>query len=328
MRMSSSKLTSILSLALFAAGCGTRDITTIDVDCSVADAYEFRNIDDFNDVSAWYSYGDPTPVPKDEALSYTAEPISGRCNNPTALKIEAHGYNFWGTGFANYRLEGMPAVGTGYEGISFWARTGTVSDRTFMLYVDDGSTLFGTAAKARTGVVVDDVCHYVCSAADSPDAPDEDGFGDENNTPCVYRAGAADTGVSCTAYQQAGPNDTDENGDGLLGPGDIAAGTTCRIPPIQDRCDPACYYGGAQPPTVASCVPAPDQCGNQFHKYITTTDRWQMFFIPWNELPQWPCPNRKAGGIDVSDIRKFEIKLVQGSSYELYIDELAFYRSR
>jgi hypothetical protein len=43
---------------------------------------------------------------------------------------------------------------------------------------------------------------------------------------------------------------------------------------------------------------------------------------------QWPCPNRLDDGIRHDDIAKFEIKMQQGTHYELYIDNIAFYRHR
>jgi hypothetical protein len=41
---------------------------------------------------------------------------------------------------------------------------------------------------------------------------------------------------------------------------------------------------------------------------------------------QWPCPNRLDGGINPADIAKFEIELIQGSTYDIWIDNIAFYR--
>ena len=41
-----------------------------------------------------------------------------------------------------------------------------------------------------------------------------------------------------------------------------------------------------------------------------------------------PCPNRLEGGIDHADIAKIEIKFVQGSTYDLWLDNIAFYRQR
>jgi hypothetical protein len=75
-------------------------------------------------------------------------------------------------------------------------------------------------------------------------------------------------------------------------------------------------------------VPEPGECGNPFHTYITTTQDWQLFVVPWNELVQWPCPNRVVGGIDPSDIRKIEVRLVQGTNYDIWLDDINFYRLR
>jgi hypothetical protein len=114
----------------------------------------------------------------------------------------------------------------------------------------------------------------------------------------------------------------------LVGPGDIARGTRCRLPPTIKNSTPACYYGGTQPPATVPRVPEPDECGNQFHTFVTVTDEWQLIRIPWDALVQWPCPNRLEGGIDHADIAKIEIKFVQGSTYDLWLDNIAFYRQR
>jgi hypothetical protein len=126
----------------------------------------------------------------------------------------------------------------------------------------------------------------------------------------------------------ATPDDRDLDGDGIIGAGDIARGTRCRLPPDQALGRVACYYGGVLPPASPTRVPAPDECGNQFHTYVTTTDRWQLFLIPWAELQQWPCPNRLAGGIDPADVAGFQIKLAQGTNYDIWLDNIAFYRRR
>lgn len=332
--MSSRKSTSLLALALLAVACGGRETAPVPVDCSVLDSYEFGAIGmDFTGNSTWYSYADPTPHPLGDVVSQQSWDVEPRCGDARALRLEAHGYNFWGAGFANYNLEETPANGTGYDGISFWARTGTVSDRTFMLYIDDGQTLKAIRGQPVNGVIVNDadtgeqVCTQLCAA--SPTPVDENADGKDDSTGCIIDKGPADTNVACTILPDAtGIGDQDFDGDGKLGPGDIVGGTTCRIPPPQAACDPACYYGGAQPPAVTACVPSADRCGNQFHKFITTTAQWQFFALPWSELPQWPCPNRLEGGIDPSNIRKFEIKFMQGTSYELFIDNIQFYRQR
>jgi hypothetical protein len=113
-----------------------------------------------------------------------------------------------------------------------------------------------------------------------------------------------------------------------MGPGDIFAGTECKVPPIQALGDPACYHGGVLAPGSPTCVPAPDECGNQFHTYITTTENWQFFTIPWSQLVQWPCPNHLEGGINQTKIAQIELKLLQGTSYDIWLDNFRFYRRR
>jgi hypothetical protein len=128
--------------------------------------------------------------------------------------------------------------------------------------------------------------------------------------------------------------DQDLDGDGCLGPGDIVFGniedgTRCRLPPSSDVGTADCYNGGVDaPPSGGARVPLANECGNQFHTWITTTETWQLFLVPWNELVQWPCPNRVQGGIARDDIAKFEIKVKQGMSYEIWLDNIAFYRRR
>lgn len=120
----------------------------------------------------------------------------------------------------------------------------------------------------------------------------------------------------------------DLTGDGVIGPGDRVTGTDCRLPPPNAFGQVECYGGGIEPPaSVGVRVPEPDECGNQFHTRITTTEAWQLFLIPWDELVQWPCPNRLPGGIDKSEIARFEIKLSAGMQYEIWIDNIALYRS-
>jgi hypothetical protein len=272
------------------AGCATkpRPITSRD-DCAQADAYDFRNISDFTGGQAgWYLYADNTPggVPDPSVTSNVAitqlDP-PGRCGDTGIIELQASGHNYYGVGFGDYahNNDGSRADGTGYDGISFWARSPGNTDKTFMLYVDDGRTIV------------------------LPPTPPGPGL-----------------------LPVATPADQDLDGDGLVGPGDIARGTKCRLPPPAALGQPACYFGGAQAPATPTRVPEPDECGNQFHTYVTTTDDWQLFLLPWDQLTQWPCPNRLDGGLDHADVAKIEIKFIQGSTYDLWLDNIAFYRLR
>jgi hypothetical protein len=286
------RTTSLLSwgVLLSALGCGQdwpRESAV--VDCSAGDAYEFLNISDFTSGdSGWFLYADRTPggvpdptVTPNVVVQQVAPP--GRCGDVGMVQLLAYGHNEYGAGFGDYahNAEISRARGTGYEGISFWARSPGNTDKTFMLNVDDGRTIVLP-----------------------PEAPVTGG------PPLATSA------------------DQDLDGDGLIGAGDIARGTYCRLPPAQDLGRPACYYGGALPPATATRVPEPDECGNQFHTYVTTSDDWQLFLLPWSRLQQWPCPNRLAGGIDPADIAKLEIRLAQGTNYDIWLDNIAFYRRR
>jgi hypothetical protein len=274
------------AVSFFASACGQDHRSPLPpVDCSVEDAYEFANIANFTaDQTGWYLYSDPTPggapnpVPLDgggEDSNVVASdiPAPGRCGDTRIMKLEMHGKNFWGAGFADWahNPEGSRVDGTEYEGIAFWARSPINFEKQFLFYVDDHRTLTLDAS-----------------------------MGGEDLT-----------------------------GDGVIGPGDRVNGTECRLPPPEESGEVPCYKGGVDPPASAGVrVPEPDECGNQFHTRITTTESWQLFFIPWDDLVQWPCPNRLSGGIDKSQIARFEVKLTQGMQYEIWIDNLALYRSR
>jgi hypothetical protein len=299
-------LASCFGLALL--GCGTNDRAPVpDVDCSVDDDLEFRKISDFNGKDPnWFRYGDNTPggVPdlqQGSDLTTKQLPPPGRCGDTQYLRLKASGHNFWGAGFGDWghNPDTGRADGEGYEGISFWVRSEPNTETTFMLNVDDGRTIVLP-----------------------PELPD-----------CVSADGQADAGsaMDCPppdALPVATDADQDLDGDGFVGPGDIARGTRCRLPPPQELGDAACYNGGINPPAAATRVPEPDECGNAFHVVIHTTTEWQFVRIPFQDLVQWPCPNRLDGGIDPADIAKFEVLFDQGTHYDVWIDNIAFYRKK
>jgi hypothetical protein len=290
-------------LLLTAVGCGANDRqASAVVDCSVADAYEFSPFSKFDgNQTGWFMYADNTPGAQYPDFSKGSnvtmvEDAPARCGDTAMVELRASGHNFYGAGFGDYAHNegGEPTAagtvqrfpnngsrgdGTGYEGISFWARSPGNTDKTFVLYVDDG----------RTWV------HRKATTAPTEEPPE---FGQ------------------------------DLDGDGVIGPGDIYRFTRCRIPPPDDLGRPACYYGGALPPSTPTRVPAPDECGNRFHTSITTTENWQLFLLPWSQLVQFPCPNRLEGGIDPADIAQVEIKMVQGTNYDVWLDNVEFYRLR
>ncbi len=282
----------VCSAALVAAGCATNPRTlTTTVDCTQGDGYETLAIgSDFTGgQTGWYQYADATPggVPDltDPTVSTNIDVVlldpPGRCGDTGIIRLKASGHNFYGTGFGDYAHNNNPANGTGYEGISFWARSPGNTDKTFLLSVDDAQTILLR-----------------------PSAPDAGGLP------------APMTG------------DQDLDGDGFIGPGDIVSGTSCRLPPPDTLVRVACYGSASLPPAAATRVPEPNECGNQFHAYVTTRDEWHLFLVPWDELAQWPCPNRLPGGIDRSHIAGFTVKFIQGSTYDLWLDNIRFYRRR
>jgi hypothetical protein len=307
----------VLSSLLLVTGCGgdqERPEPGL-IDCSQGDGYEFQMIADFSGMETqWFRYADPTPgsYPDPDKLQ-VEDPMSddegsnvpptqlespGRCDDTGILKLEASGHNFWGAGFGEWghNAPGSHADGSGFDGISFWARSPRDAEKSFVLNVDDSRTMVNPPASP------------------DPDDPVEAALACETDLGLLPPATSADE---------------DLDGDGCIGPGDIVSGTTCRLPPPEEVGDAACYNGGVNRPSSAGQrVPEADECGNPFHTLINTTEEWQLFLIPWRELVQWPCPNRLDGGIDESDIAKFEILLFQGTRYEIWIDEIAFYRKR
>jgi hypothetical protein len=280
----------VCGLLLVAPACAeeARRPVEISTTCSLADGYETLNISDFEgNESGWFFYSDHTPggvpVPADPSNVPVSKLDPPRCGSSWAIKLEAYGNNYWGAGFGDWTHNSFSsrAQGPGYQGISFWARAGAGTDKTFLLSIDDGRTI---------------------------------------KAPRVAPDGGA--------LPAANEGDQDLDGDGFLGPGDIASGTYCRLPPPQYIGDPTCYYGGTQAPDAVTRVPEPGECGNTFHTYVTITEDWQLYLIPWTRLVQWPCPNRLADGIDPNDIRKLDIRLVQGSHYEIWLDDISFYRLR
>ena len=282
----------VCSGALLAAGCATnpRAATTSSVDCAQADSYEFRNISDFTGgQSGWYQYADLTPG---------GIPDPRVTSNVSIVSLDPPGR----CGDTGGMIE-LKASGHNFYGVGFGD----------YIHNDPGSRANGAGYEG------------ISFWARSPGNTDKTFLlsVDDGQT-FVLRPAAADGG----GLPAAMPGDQDLNGDGLIGPGDISLGSRCRLPPTETVVRVACYSSASLPPASMTRVPEPDECGNQFHAYVTTTDEWQLFLLPWAELVQWPCPNRLAGGIDPSDIAAFTIRFIQGSTYDLWLDNIAFYRRR
>jgi hypothetical protein len=280
----------VCSGALLAAGCATKPrAATSTVDCAQAEAYEFRSISDFTGGQAgWYQYADATPG---------GVPDPTVTSNVAIVLLDPPG-RCGDTGIIELEASGHNFYGTGF-----------------------GDYVHNDQGSRANGAGYDGISFW----ARSPGNTDKTFLlsVDDGQT-IVLRPPAPDAGL----LPAATPADQDLDGDGFVGPGDIARGTRCRLPPTETLVRVACYSSATLPPAAATRVPEPDECGNQFHAYVTTTDDWQLFLLPWDELVQWPCPNRLSGGIDPADIAGFTITFIQGSTYDLWLDNIAFYRRR
>jgi hypothetical protein len=285
----------LASLPLLCGACGLDDRRPETApDCSAFTTYEFQNISNFSgSTSGWFRFADPTPGGKpnptvdgtssDPGVEGSDVPVApleapSHCGDVDhqGMRLTSAGHNFWGAGYGEWQhnAAGARADGTGYAGISFWARAEPGTEKQFLLSVNDGRT--------------------------------------------IVLAPAA--GTAATAADQ------DLDGDGLIGPGDIVSGTSCRLPPPPEAGDVVCYSGGVGGPSGGARVPGVNECGNAFHARVTLGESWQLVLIPWRDLVQWPCPNRLAGGIDPADVASFEVKLIQGAVYDFVVDDIAFYR--
>ncbi len=285
----------VCSAALLAAGCATKPRTaTSTVDCAQGDAYEFLSPAIFDFTAAepgWFQYADATPGGSPDLTDPTVS------SNIRSVVLDPPG-RCGDTNIIKLQASGHNFYGTGF-GDYFHNDQGSRAH---------GAGYDGISLWARSPGNTDKT--FLLSV-------------DDGQT-IVLRPPAVDGG----GLPGPLPGDQDLDGDGFIGPGDIVRGTRCRLPPTQTLVRVACYSSATLPPAAATRVPEPDECGNQFHAYVTTTDDWQLFLLPWDELVQWPCPNRLSGGIDPADIAGFTITFIQGSTYDLWLDNIAFYRRR
>lgn len=259
------------------------------LDCAATEDLELLNISDFEGSdSGWFQFADPTP-------GGTPNPAVDGSNVPVSA-IDAPG-----------RCGSENALHFVAEGHNFWG-------------VGFGDWAHNQAASRADGTGYTGIMFWARAARSS-----EKQFllGIDDGRTILFPPPAQEDGSPPLATAA----DQDLNGDGFIGAGDIVAGTRCRLPPSDDLGKVSCYNNvSSGPPSGGVRVPDADECGNAFHVRITLGETWQPYFIPWRDLVQWPCPNRLAGGIDPADIAKLEIKLVQGTRYDLWIDDIAFYR--
>jgi hypothetical protein len=106
-----------------------------DIEVSDAKVFAFDQLGEAD----WYDFTDNTPsgVAMFGVKDLSGQPHGERCGNRQALVIDSYGYNDWGAGFTTWTLRESAPVATGWEGISFWARTIDESDRSFTLVLQD-----------------------------------------------------------------------------------------------------------------------------------------------------------------------------------------------
>ena len=281
---------------LLAAGCATKlRAATSTVDCAQGDAYEFRSISEFTGGQAgWFQYADRTPGGVPDLTSPDAS------SNIEIVPLDPPG-RCGDTGVIELKASGHNFYGAGF-----------------------GDYQHNPAGSSRAnGAGYDGISFW----ARSPGNTDKTFMlSIDDGQTMVLQPPAPDGGGLPGAKPDDGNQDLD--GDGFIGPGDIVKGTSCRLPPTQTLVRVACYGSATLPPASATRVPEPNECGNQFHTYVTTTDDWRLYLLPWDQLVQWPCPNRLPGGIDHADIAALTIKFIQGSTYDLWLDNIEFYRRR
>lgn len=123
-------------------------------------------------------------------------------------------------------------------------------------------------------------------------------------------------------------------------------------PPEDDPNDPTDYFLSCEPPpqdaaelggsaveisagtsdvaigsSITGRVPREGECGNQFRRVVSVSERWEFYTLPFEEFAQDPYPNRSPGGIDSSSIRGFQLGFPKEAVVELYLDEVNFYRA-
>ncbi len=291
-----------LLLAVYACGVDNPR-PPVAVNCSVENDYDFStpHLSDFTvgKDPDWFYFSDNTDTLDagvtgglDAGNKYPVAVFNVRPLSPSEL--------CGNTGALEIQAKGHNFYGSGFGD---WSHQATPTD---------GSAYEGLSFWARSGPNADKTFMF---------------YVDDDHT-YLNHIGSPAGGLLPLASSPGSGNSQDLDGDGFIGPGDIASGTDCRLPPIQALGYPACYGGGVLPPGTPTRVPTPDECGNQFHTYITITENWQLFLIPWNQLAQWPCPNREPGGIDKAKILQWEIKLLQGTNYDIWFAQFAFYRHR
>jgi hypothetical protein len=333
-------------LAFACAACTTWPIAPAPTfDCSVEDGYDFQSIETYEDTSsnpaAWFSYGDLTPgsvhtqqlSPAVSRLPTLPVEGDGICGSQRALVLVTAGHNDYGSGFGSYCLNNNYADngagsypctaqdGTGFEGISFWAR-------------DPALPLDSVPGQVIT--------HYVVSDG-LPEAGLPDGGLPPGST--IVDSGYYDASVLAIGTSQGPFTPTattkgvtvyfdDKHSSNLALNFNMNAGTKplisdpCILPPVQRTCSTTVDSNGYATTAGSGCVPLPRQCGNSFSRIITLTNQWQLYLLPFSDFNQDSFPNRAEEDVDPSTIFTFGMRFPKEAVAEVWISKLRFYRKK
>jgi hypothetical protein len=93
--------------------------------------------------------------------------------------------------------------------------------------------------------------------------------------------------------------------------------------------------------TGASVVqPQPDACSNSYTAVVVVTTEWSLYTVPWERFTQVAAPNRVPNavftevgpvpgtGLLIDKIWTFILRMPKEATMELWLDNLAFYRTR
>lgn len=125
------------------------------IDCSVEDGYELlpsgQTFEPNDNDPGWYPFGDCT-VGRVHTATVESIENGGRCGSTAALVLRSSGHHDWGSGFGTYEWRAAPQDATGFEGISFWARSPGATDKGVLVNLGDdqtemeGGICFGSSA--------------------------------------------------------------------------------------------------------------------------------------------------------------------------------------
>ncbi len=161
-----------------AAGCKPQDRPDPTISCDEYDADE-TVVFNFGD---WFGFGDDTPKAYDgtegeeteegsDAEEGVMQAMVSRPPNPESVdlvpplcgllrgeKFKSYGFNDWGSAWGKpVKPRDMPADGSQYQGIAFWARSAPHADKSFTFVLDTRQTAKPSDVKTGdAGTVIDD----------------------------------------------------------------------------------------------------------------------------------------------------------------------------